>query len=294
MRFRFKPSDATVEVGFRRIGSETLDEALGLLRDRDLPSAQIVHRVRRNCKAMRGLLRLVRPVFPAYEAENGLLRDVAASLSAARDSAVLVEALDGLIAPADRSRKTAAIRAQLARPAADPARIDAQLDHAAEALLAARVRAAGWSLVAHGDPPLAPGLRKSYRAARRQMIELAGSGDPQVSHEWRKQVKYHWQHMRLLRSLTPDLARSRVRSAGHLGDVLGEQHDLDLLIWTLEADEDGSKLDSDAAHMIAQLARCRCARLARRSARLGARLFAQKPAAFMKPWDDVWARWPRL
>ena len=83
MRFRFKPSDETVEAGFRRIASETLDDALGLLRDRDLPTAQIVHRVRRHCKSMRGLLRIVRPVFPAYQAENVIFRDVAASLSAA-------------------------------------------------------------------------------------------------------------------------------------------------------------------------------------------------------------------
>ena len=116
MRFRFKPSDETVEAGFRRIASETLDDALGLLRDRDLPTAQIVHRVRRHCKAMRGLLRIVRPVFPAYQAENVIFRDVAASLSAARDSVVLVEALDGLIAEAETSRRN--------HPALEPGAID--------------------------------------------------------------------------------------------------------------------------------------------------------------------------
>jgi len=303
MRFLFKRSDATVETGFRRIASEVLDEVLALLREReqnhDLTTAQIVHRVRRSCKAMRGLLRLVRPMFSAYEAENAVFRDVAASLSAARDSAVLVEALDSLVAQADRGRRdhdvlepddVAAIRARLAKPAEDPASIEAQLDRAAQALLAARVRAAGWSLIAHGDPPLAPGLRKSYGAARRGMKTLAGSGDPQLSHEWRKQVKYHWQHMRLLRSLAPHFARDRLRTAGRLGDVLGEQHDLDLLTHMLE----GDGLAGETAKRIAQLARHRAARLARRSAKLGVQLFDQKPSVYMKAWDDIWARWPRL
>lgn len=303
MRFRFKPSDATVEAGFRRIASETLDDALTLLRDRALPTAQIVHRVRRDCKAMRGLLRLVRPVFPAYETENALFRDVAASLSAARDSVVLVEALDGLIAQAQGSRRhhahlepreLAAIRARLARPAGDPALIETQLGQAADALLAARVRIAGWSLVAHGDPPLAPGLRKTYRAARRRMMGLEGGSDPQLSHEWRKQVKYHWQHMRLLRSLAPDLARNRVRAAGRLGDLLGEQHDLDLLAHLLEDDMTAGAVGGETRACVVQLARHRAARLARRSAKLGARLFDQKPSAYMKAWDDVWARWPKL
>ena len=303
MRFQFKRSDASAEAGFRRIASETLDESLALLRDReqnhDLTTAQIVHRMRRSCKAMRGLLRLVRPVFPAYESENAVFRDVAASLSAARDSTVLVEALDSLIAQADRRRREhgalepgdiAAIRAELAKPAEDPASIETQLEQAAQVLLAARVRAAGWSLVAHGDAPLAPGLHKSYRAARRGMKALAGSGDPQLSHEWRKQVKYHWQHMRLLRSLAPHLARDRVRAAGRLGDMMGEQHDFDLLAHMLEDD----RMAGETAKRIALLAGRRAARLARRSAKLGAQLFDQKPSVYMKAWDDVWARWPRL
>ncbi len=302
MRFRFKPSDETVEAGFRRIASETLDDALGLLRDRDLPTAQIVHRVRRHCKSMRGLLRIVRPVFPAYQAENVIFRDVAASLSAARDSVVLVEALDGLIAEAETSRRNhpalepgaiAAIRGRLAKPASDPALVDAQLVKAADILLAARVRAANWALVGHGHPALAPGLRKTYRSARRLMAMLDETGEPQLSHEWRKQVKYHWQHMRLLRTLAPDLTRNRVRAAGRLGDLLGEQHDLDLLAHMLEDRAAARAPDAPTAKCIADLARHRAARLARRSAKLGARLFDQKPSAYIRAWDDIWKHWPR-
>lgn len=302
MRFRFKPSDETVEAGFRRIASETLDDALGLLRDRDLPTAQIVHRVRRHCKAMRGLLRIVRPVFPAYQAENAIFRDVATSLSAARDSVVLVEALDSLIAEAENSRRShpalgpsavAAIRGRLAQPAGDPALIDAQLAQAADILLAARVRAANWALVGHGYPALAPGLRKTYRSARRLMAMLDETGEPQLSHEWRKQVKYHWQHMRLMRSLVPGLTRARVRAAGRLGDLLGEQHDLDLLAHRLDENVAAGKLESVAAATLASLARHRTARLARRSAKLGARLFDQKPSAYLKACDEVWERWPK-
>lgn len=303
MRFRFKQSDSTVEAGFHRIANETLDETLALLRDRALPSGLIVHRVRRSCKAMRGLLRLVRPVFPAYEIENAAFREVAASLSAARDSVVLVEALESLVGQAEQSRRyqaalkphaVAAIRADLAKPAIDPALIEAQLEEAAEVLLAARVRAAGWSCLAHGDPPLAPGLRGTYRAARRRMTELAASADPQLSHQWRKQVKYHWQHMRLLRSLAPDLARARAQSAKRLGDLLGEQHDFDLLAQRLAEGSGAGKPEDEAAKAIAQLARHRAACLAERCAKLGTRLFDQKSAAYMMVWDDVWERWPKL
>ena len=48
-------------------------------------------------------------------------------------------------------------------------------------------------------------------------------------HEWRKRVKYHWYHCRLLKNLYKPLMKARRDEAKHLADLLGDDHDLSML-----------------------------------------------------------------
>ncbi|BAK65043.1 hypothetical protein SLG_03680 [Sphingobium sp. SYK-6] len=291
MPFRFRPSDDTVEAGFRRIACETLDGALALVRERAAPDEDLIHQVRRACKAMRGLLRLVRPAFPAWRTENAAFRDIGAALSGTRDRRVLGETIDLLardagddISPA----ALAALRTALTGEAeGTTGRTAALLDGCAAPLLAARVRAESWSLTDHGKAALLPGLRQTYRKARRAMATLATlEGSPAesaASHEWRKQAKYHWQHMRLLRSLAPDHAGDRIAPPDRLGDLLGERHDLDMLLDWIGAQAHALP-DPAAAALLSALARKRIARLMRKARRVGEDLFEDKPSAFIRHW----------
>ncbi|MBN8817325.1 MAG: CHAD domain-containing protein [Sphingomonas sp.] len=294
MPFRFKASDETVEAGFRRIACHEMDEALALVRAGALPPERIVHQMRRACKAVRGLLRLVRPVFPAFETENAAFRDIAGSLSGLRDSKVLVDTLDGLASGPDMASAAptiAALRRHFGAVGSGQAVMARALDHCAEQLLAARVRAASWSLSALGWEAIGPGLTRSYRAARRGMSALAQSGEPHLSHEWRKQVKYHWQHMRLLRAVAPRPAGARVRQAARLGDLLGEQHDLDLLVERLSA---GPPVpDAAVVDRLRAAAQKRSARLHAKALKLGERLFEEKPRVFADQWHAHWRDWSR-
>ena len=93
MAFRFQPSDETVESAVRRIACAELDAALAAIRAAERPPGRVVHEVRRRCKALRGLIRLVRPAFPSFAAENAALRDIARQLAGVRDGAVLADTL---------------------------------------------------------------------------------------------------------------------------------------------------------------------------------------------------------
>ena len=288
MPFRFKPSDETVEAGFRRIACEALDGALDLVHAGSQPPERTVHEVRRTCKAMRGLLRLVRPAFPAYRTENNAFRDLAASFSRARDSKVLVQTLDSLLEGQKDEPAFAALRARwIAEGEAAGEESAAQLEACVAPLLAARVRAQTWMLTAHGEQALLPGLRKTYRRARHAKRALEASDDTPAaalaSHEWRKQVKYHWQHMRLMRSLVPAMSKARVAKIERLGELLGDRHDIDVLLARLGSDA-AHISDPQAASHLAALAHKRAAALMRKAERRGEALFADKPSAFEARW----------
>ena len=96
MPVRFSDADGTVEAGLRRIAGGQIDALLEMIRAGTLPPEKIIHEARRTCKSIRGLMRLVKPVFPAFALENAAFRDIARSLSAARDAKVLADALTAL------------------------------------------------------------------------------------------------------------------------------------------------------------------------------------------------------
>lgn len=289
MPFRFTGADGTVEAGMRRIACEQIDKALAAIRTADDPAAgEAVHAVRRRLKAVRALLRLVRPAFAGFEAENAALRDIGRLLAPARDSRILADTLDDLAARADPPLDAQAI-ARLRRRLTRPAPPDQALPECEAALVATRVRAVGWSLSADGWDALGDGFAATLRAARRAMRESGGSGDPHASHEWRKQVKYHWQHMRLLREVARKPAARRIALATRLSDRLGDRHDLDLFVEMLAAGR--SRASDEAADRLTALAQQRIARLESKARDIGEELFDTKPGKLAARWSRHWTDW---
>jgi CHAD domain-containing protein len=96
-------------------------------------------------------------------------------------------------------------------------------------------------------------------------------------HEWRKRVKDHHFHLRLLRELWPPVVKPVEAQAGRLGELLGAEHDLAVLGQTLA---DGSVGESELVQELAE--RIAAERASRREAAfaLGARLYAQRPEAY--------------
>lgn len=91
-----------VEVALKRIGQELAVDALDHLRVIDGPDAdpvKAIHRSRKRCKELRGLVRLVRPALgDRYSTANAAFRDAARVLSDYRDSHALLATFDDLVA----------------------------------------------------------------------------------------------------------------------------------------------------------------------------------------------------
>src|SRR4029453_7447377 len=102
-------------------------------------------------------------------------------------------------------RTLAPIRRQLAQRKSRRARegtdLDERLDRVRGLMEDAHERVAAWPIEATGSDAWRDGFQQTYRQARRSMALAYAPPTIENFHEWRKGVKYHWYHSRLLRRL---------------------------------------------------------------------------------------------
>ena len=279
MAYRLLGNESTEEF-LKREASEQVAKALRDLEGADTDLHEAVHEFRKRCKKIRGLIRLVRPGFADYSAENAWFRDLAGELSAIRDATSMQESLAALrerYADDLDDEAFAAVHAWLGeRRESLTEERDARekIDVIRAELPEALTRIERWRLDSAGTDALEAGLTKTYQRARRAMAVAADDGTSRDFHEWRKRVKYHRYHLRLLTPVWPKLMKARYKETKHLSDLLGDDHDLAVLRATLE-EEAGGGADERAA--LIALSRRRSAELRAAAWSLGRRLFVETP-----------------
>ena len=70
---------------------------------------------------------------------------------------------------------------------------------------------------------------------RRRLKPFRTSGTAQDLHDWRKRVKDHWYHVRLLAGLWPDVMTSFEWTLKDLETKLGDHHNLEVLKERIQA-----------------------------------------------------------
>lgn len=294
MAYRFKRKVASVQDGVRDIAEELIDDAIDCVSTKRKDLNETVHSARKSCKKLRGLIRLVRPAFGEYQAENAAFRDAGRGLSALRDCGVLIQTYDELLATygdqIDRP-KFAPIRRRLTamqRELTERDDIPEMLETFGHSMTAARKRARRWVIECDGFDALEPGLRKSYRATRRAMSVVANDPTPEAVHEWRKRVKDHWYHARLLHPMWRQSMKAHGKAADELGDVLGRHHDLE--VFKLKLNE-GTLGEANALDVLIGLARRRQKALEEEAFSIGARLLAEPARNLTGRWQSYWDSW---
>lgn len=296
MAYRIEKDDAGVQAGLRRIANEQIIRTLGEIDDGELDFAEKIHRVRKRCKKLRGLIRLVRPAFDDYGDENEAFRDAARLLGDVRDARTLIQTYDAVTAHFDDRtdrRAFAPIRARFTRDARklyrDPETAE-RLQTFRRAMESARGRAVTWTLDEEGFDAIAGGVGKTYGRGRKRMHEAWPNRDhgmTAVMHEWRKRVKYHGYHARLLSDIAPRMMLPQVEAADELADLLGEHHDLSVLDARLGEAPDGFGKATDVEAFRALL-REREGALAEAAFALGRLTFAERRAALVARWHVYW------
>jgi CHAD domain-containing protein len=291
MGYRFRHDDESVEAGFRRIAGEQLGRAVASLEGDALHAG--VHDARKRVKKVRGLLRLVRPGFKGFARENTALRDAARTVSGLRDHAAMIEALDRLAARYPErveAGQVAPLRAELeARrdEAAGANDLPERIEGFREVLREAAARAEGWRLKPAGWEALGPGLARIYGEGRDAMRVAHKTGRGEDFHAFRKRVKDHGYHARLLAPVWPVLMEPYAALVDDLGEVLGEQHDLVEFAPVVA----GSAMAPSARAALEDLIVEERRRLEARALVVGARVYAEKPKAMARRMGAWWAAW---
>lgn len=287
MAYRFTLKQ-TVAQNARRVAIGEIDRALALCGNEG-DRAEAVHELRKHCKKLRGLIRLLRGPLEAdgkYDVDNAFFRDAARELGSVRDSQAMKETYDKVMlryaAEIDRRhfapiRRALTLHEHAVRAADDLApRIARFREH----MLDARERIEDWHVEEDGFDAVRDGLTRTYRRGRKAMATAFESPNGENFHAWRKHAKYHWYHMRLLERVWRSELHPRRAAAKELGEALGEHHDLAVLRAHLT--------DGDRARDMEILIDRRAEELTVRARIIGERLYAGKPKAFGTEFEGWW------
>jgi hypothetical protein len=162
------------------------------------------------------------------------------------------------------------------------------LESVAKVVRDARERVSAWSIPGHGWTALKPGLKRIYGDGRTAFTQSEIGGHADLFHEWRKRTKDLWHQLELLEPLWPDLLKPLAEQFHALADHLGNEHDLAVLKEVLEAD---ALARADGASALIDAIEARRIDLQREAKALGACLFAEKPAAFVRRLGKYWRAW---
>jgi CHAD domain-containing protein len=287
MAYRFLPADASVQDAVRRIASTQLDRALQALSGPDREAPATVHGVRKSVKKLRGLIRLARPGFRHYDAENAALRDVGQSLAHLRDSDVMRQTLADLADGTDAFPAMAAMLDAHSATARDPDATHRATTQARDALAAIADRVPTWRIKGRDFSTPARALARSHARAQSAMAALSDPPTPEQLHDWRKRAKDVQYQLQLIEPFWPAAIGLRVREMDRLTELLGSCNDLSVLLARAEA----TPLPPDEAMHLSTRIHLRQAQILARAFPLGARLLAGDARATAALWTDLWTIW---
>lgn len=283
----------------RRIAGVQVETALERLDELSSSPDEAVHEIRKHCKKLRGLVRLVRDAVrpDEYRTVNGRLRDTARMFSDARDARIRVDVFQRLLdeepPPLEFPDAFEEVRELLDRAhriEVDRVASTGVLRASAElAFQESGERIGAWQLPEEPVPFLQTGLRRIYRRGQRRLLEIQDGGRPERFHEWRKRVKYLWYATRILQPAWPRAFETYAEALHDVSEWLGEGNDLTRFVST-RGIRDGN-WQRRAGPLLQEMASDRRARLWARAIDLGRRIYAEPPEAFARrigAYTEVW------
>lgn len=230
MSYRLDPEEPVGEE-LKRIVREEIDAALShIATDSGTERDKAIHETRKSVKKIRAIIRLLRPRLPKiYARENRRVRAVGRELSTLRDAAAIVETVDELAGGTSRLRVIRAGLLQAKTDSGNEIKIEEVLRHTAASLNKLKERVGTWPVRNPDVAAFQPAIGKAYRRGRKLLKLARRHPDPAIWHEFRKRVKDHWYHVRLLEEFAPDAYRRREKPLNELETRLGTDHNLVVL-----------------------------------------------------------------
>jgi len=279
MAYRLKRGEP-VSNAIKRIAREELAEAALTLRGG--PNDTAIHEARKSLKKVRALLRLVRRDLDSqYRVENARLRGIGRKLSPLRDAKALIEAVERM---AEHHRVPSPVRNGLLRQKLlieKRSGVRELAKAAAVALDDERERVDQWPLETNGFAAIEGGLKAAFRRGKKAFAKYRRSRRREDLHEWRKRVKDHWYHVRLLEDLWTPALKGYEHTLKTLEDLLGET----LNLWMLH---DQLPVLHTAFETTIERER---KELLGRAVKLGEQIYSEKTRRLVKRVRCLWDQW---
>lgn len=289
--------DERVIAGLKRVVRDEIESASAHLAGLKKSSRdEAIHEARKSIKKVRALLRLAgRELGGAGTREDRRLRDIGRRLSEFRDAFVMIETFDGLKRKyrGETARKLWSVRRGLIQRRRESRREEEMrivLEHASAALGQTAQRVAAWPLLTDGYAALSEGLEATYRAGRAALERVHANSHAENFHQFRKRVKDHWYHIRLLENLWTDVMRAYEKALKDVETWLGEDHNLAVLRERVAAEPAfyGSPADIELLHDL--IGRYQT-ELRQQSLAVAERIYEEKPREFRRHMKHLWDTW---
>ena len=289
MAYRLKPH-ARIDREIQRVLKEEAESAAEQLRNaaRGDKHDDAIHEARKSVKKIRAVLRLVRPELGGmYREENARFRDIGQKLSALRDAGAMVETFNGLrkrygdeIDPRvwDALHQTLLKRKDETEQAVGTRQVFEKYPRELEAVAK---KVDEWPLHGKGFSVIAPGMKAGFQGGREAMRRAQREPTPENFHEWRKRVKDHWYHVRLLGEIWGGMMEAYGNVLKDLQTWLGDDHNLAVLRGVIE--EAGGGFED----LIPVIERHQ-AQLREQALIAGVRVYRQKPERLVQWMKFLW------
>ena len=272
MAYRFNKDEA-IPRAVQRVFAEELSFAVGKLTG-SKKRAEAVHEARKSIKKIRALLSLLGPTARTLDR---YFRDAGRLLSDVRDRVVMLEVFNKLAEkhPGLAAATVAEIRGNLRQR---------EPHQAAEKSASAQVA----ELLQKAPPLPVQNLQvetllgaadATYRAGRKAFKRARKEESSENTHEFRKEVKKHWYHLRLLGG---DAAVQRLEDLHQLETLLGDEHNLSVLRHRLKSEVETSRDRQQIRHILEQIDQD-SETLRKRALEAGERLYSEKALPIPKP-----------
>ncbi len=270
MAYRLSAGSKSPAIQIRDIFIEELVSASGRLIDTSNDDRDSrIHQARKGIKKARAILRLVQEQLArdSFRRSNKQLRGVAQSISKLRDAQVVLETFDSISQDVEIRKLLEADKVALEQDDLG------ETMHWAQQKLDAQQQALdGLELEGNGLEPFESGVVEFYRQGRKAMAHARTHPTAVRLHDWRKRVKDHWYHMRLLPAAKTGALTSREVDLRRLETLLGDAHNLHVLRGVL-------KPVTQAASLLPAVA-AQEAELHAQAFVLGEQLYKMRPRAF--------------
>jgi CHAD domain-containing protein len=267
MAYRFKQNEA-IPHAVQRVFAEEIAWAVGQL-VRSKKRTEAVHEARKSIKRIRGLLSLLGP---GYRSQDRYFREAGRLLSESRDNTVVLQVFDALTA---KHPVVSEIRDNLRRSFRQGPAEKSLSSQVVQLLQQAP------PLVVEGlqFESLLPAMDETYRQGRKAWKRAHREHSAKALHNFRKQVKQHLYHLRLVESVT---SAKRIEDLHALETWLGDHHNLQVLRERLKAEVETSHDRKRILPLIA-LIDDESHALRNRALEAGEQLYGEKAMPIRKP-----------